>query len=85
MYRHENANIVYYSKHVGDVFEIFKAETNNNWKIWKGTTITSNSKKDNFRPFSIRGAGKNDKIQILWMYNDRYDNYTNFNARIKIS
>jgi len=81
---HENANIVYYSKPVGDIFEIFKAETNNNGKSWKETAITYNSKKDNVRPFAIRGAGDNEKIQILWMYNDRYVHYEDFNARIKI-
>jgi len=80
---HENTNIVYYSKPIGDTFEIFKAETNDG-KTWKETAVTSNSKKDNVRPEAIRGANKNDKMQIFWMYNDRYAHYTNFNARIKM-
>lgn len=81
---HENTNIVYYSRPVGDVFEIFKSESLDSGKTWTETAITSNSDKDNVRPYAIRGAGKDAKNQILWMLNDRYSHYMDFNSQIKM-
>jgi len=81
---HENTNIVYYSVPVNDRFEIFKAETNDLGKTWKKTALTINSLKDNVRPYTIRGAGNGAKGQVLWMYNDKYTHYTDFNSRIKL-
>lgn len=81
---HENPNIVYYSKPVNDVFEIFKAETTDSGKNWTETPITSNSIKDNVRPFAIRAADKEAKSQVLWMFNESYAHYTNFNSKIKM-
>ena len=81
---HENPNVVYYSKPVNDIFEIFKAETIDIGKNWIESSITSNSKKDNVRPFAIRGADNNAKSQILWMFNESYIHYTDFNTKIKM-
>ncbi|NQY09553.1 MAG: BNR-4 repeat-containing protein [Flavobacteriales bacterium] len=81
---HENTNVVYYSKPVNDRFEIFKAETSDLGKTWKETAITTNSKKDNIRPYAVRGADKNAKVQVLWMYNDYYIHYTDYKSRIKL-
>jgi rhamnogalacturonyl hydrolase YesR len=81
---HENPNTVYLSKPVKDIFEIFKYETSDYGKTWENTAITSHSKKDNVRPFAIKGAGKDCDSQILWMYNDNYSHFTDFKSRIKI-
>ena len=81
---HENTNIVYYSKPINDIFEIFKSETKDNGKTWQETAITSESKKDNVRPFAVRGAREKTKSQVLWMFNDRYSTYTDFNTQIKL-
>ncbi len=81
---HENTNTVYYSKPVGDIFEIFKAETADKGETWTETAITSHSKKDNVRPYAILGADKNAASQILWMMNDRYSGYWHYNAQIKL-
>ncbi|WP_341228008.1 BNR-4 repeat-containing protein [uncultured Arcticibacterium sp.] len=81
---HENTDVVYYSKPVGDVFEIFKAQTIDSGKTWEETAITLNSEKDNVRPYAIRGAGSDAKNQILWMQNKRYSQYTDYNTSIKI-
>ena len=80
---HEHPNTVYYSKPVKDVFEIFKAETINS-EHWTETAITLNSKKDNVRPYAIRGAGKASSSQVMWMFNDRYSHYKDFNTQIKL-
>ena len=81
---HENTNVVYYSRPIGDIFEIFKAETKDAGATWVEVSITSNSTKDNVRPFAIRGAGDDAKAQVLWMYNDQYTHYKEFKARIKM-
>jgi len=81
---HENPNTVYYSRPVNDIFEIFKAETNDDGKTWETSALTSDSKKDNVRPFAIRGADEEAKSQVLWMFNENYTHYMNFNSRIKI-
>jgi len=81
---HENSNVIYYSKPVDDIFEIFKAETKDFGKNWVETAITSNSKKDNVRPFAIRGANEDAKSQVLWMFIDRYSQYHDYNTQIKM-
>lgn len=81
---HENTNIVYYSKPVNDIFEIFKATTTNHGKTWSHTAITTNSKKDNVRPFAVRGSGEHESSQLLWMFNEKYEHYTKYDTKIKI-
>ena len=81
---HEKSNLVYYSKPVNDIFEIFKAETTDNGKTWVETAITSGSKKDNVRPYAIRGADEATESQVLWMFNDRYSEYIDYEAQIKL-
>jgi len=81
---HEDVNKVYYSRAVGDTFEIFSATTEDEGKTWKEKAITSNSNRDNVRPFAIRGAAEGSKSQVMWMYNDYYSHYKDFKTRIKM-
>ncbi len=81
---HENTNTVYYSKPVNDIFEIFKAVSNDNGVTWTETSVTENSKKDNVRPYAIRSADANSKAQILWMQNDYYQYYTDYKSSLNI-
>lgn len=90
---HENTNVVYYSKPVDDVFEIFKAvrEEGDEGTSWTETAITANSKHDNVRPFAIRGAtGEQEQGQgqgqgqVLWMQNAHYRTYLDYKAAIKV-
>jgi rhamnogalacturonyl hydrolase YesR len=81
---HENTNIVYLSKPINDIFEIFKYTTADGGKTWTNEAVTQNSRKDNVRPFAIRGAGEGNPAQIAWMLNDRYPDFTDYNAQIKI-
>lgn len=81
---HEQPNIVYYSKPVGDIFEIFKAESQDGGETWQETPITVNSNKDNVRPFAIRGGGEESTGQLMWMLNKRYSTYKEYKAQIKV-
>lgn len=83
---HENPDVVYYSKPVDDVFEIFKARfvQENGKPSWEETEITTNSKKDNVRPFAIRNAKAGESGQLLWMHNDYYRTYLDYKAEIKV-
>lgn len=81
---HENTNRVYYSKPVGDTFEIFKGETKDGGQTWEETAITSQSVKDNVRPFAIRGGGEESRSEVLWMFNEYYSTYKIYSARIKV-
>ncbi len=77
-------NVVYFSKPVGDIFEVFRSETTDQGKSWVETPLTANSRKDNVRPHVIRRTAKAPG-QVTWMYNDRYSEYTDFDTGIKIS
>ena len=81
---HENLNVVYYSKPVNDIFEIFTAVSIDNGQTWEESSISSNSEYDNVRPFAIRGAGDEATSQLLWMLNVRYSQYTDYDTKIKM-
>ncbi|WP_435315392.1 glycoside hydrolase family 88 protein [Cellulophaga fucicola] len=73
---HEDTNTMYLSVKRDSVFEIEKWTTQNNGKIWNVDFITQGSEKDNIRPFAVRGAQKNNPLQVLWMQNTRYIVYS---------
>ena len=81
---HEQTQVVYYSKPVGDIFEIFRGETKDGGKTWIETAITTKSKKDNVRPFAIRGGGEESASQVMWMLNKRYSTYKIYKTQIKV-
>ncbi|MFW6289459.1 MAG: BNR-4 repeat-containing protein [Mariniphaga sp.] len=69
---HETPGVVYLSVNRDSVFEIEKWTSRRGGKKWKAEKITSGSPKDNIRPFAVRGAGKNNPLQVLWMENTKY-------------
>ncbi|AUP78699.1 hypothetical protein C1H87_08260 [Flavivirga eckloniae] len=73
---HENTNEVYLSVKRDSVFEIEKWVTKNDGKSWKVDFITKGSEKDNVRPFAVRGAKKDNPLQVLWMQNTSYQFYS---------
>jgi hypothetical protein len=81
---HEDPNIVYLSVERNNVFEIEKWLTSDKGSTWSVEKITCNSKNDNVRPFAIRNAYGNDKIQVIWMNIDRYVHYTDYHAALKM-
>ena len=81
---HENPNILYLSVRRDSKFEIEKWITRNGLR-WKAEAITISSDKDNVRPFSVRNAGKNNPLQLLWMQNTQYVHYTTYLSSIKMN
>jgi hypothetical protein len=79
----ENENIVYLSREVNDIFEIERWETADLGLTWTRTPITSNSKYDNVRPYIPRGLRKDQNEVVLWMENEYYIHFTNYNSGIR--
>ena len=73
---HENPNEVYLSVKRDSFFEIEKWVTKNDGKSWKIYPVTKNSTKNNIRPFAVRGAKKGNLLQVMWMQNTNYINYS---------
>ncbi len=81
---HNNVNIVYISKPVNDVYEIFRYDFNKETDKWQGTPVTQHSSKDNVRPYVV--AGHSEELPyLLWMENKMYDHYTHFKSSIKMN
>ena len=73
---HESTNVVYLSVKRNSVFEIEKWSTPNGGRSWKVDPVTKGSEKDNIRPFAIRGAEEGNPLQVLWMQNTQYIEYS---------
>ncbi|MFR9502989.1 MAG: BNR-4 repeat-containing protein [Rikenellaceae bacterium] len=69
----EDTKTVYLSVKRGEVFEIEKWVKGR--KGWSVEPITSNSTKDNVRPYAILGAGKRAKGEVVWMQNTYYHKF----------
>ena len=77
-----NTNIVYLSRQVKGVFEIERHETNDDGQTWTVEAITQNSKFDNVRPYVPRDGDGSQEV-VLWMENQKYIHYTDFQTSIK--
>ncbi|MCF8715524.1 glycoside hydrolase family 88 protein [Joostella atrarenae] len=73
---HENPNEVYLSVKRDSIFEIEKWITNDDGESWKVYPVTKNSTKNNIRPFAVRGAKKDNPLQVMWMQNTNYITYS---------
>jgi hypothetical protein len=82
---HENPDILYLSVNRGSGFEIEKWTTTKGVSKWKAEAITRNSGKDNVRPFAVRNATGKNPLQLLWMQNNYYVHYTDFNTSVKMN
>ena len=80
---HENPGTVYLSRPHNDRFEIEEWKTTDGGKTFFELSITSNSLKDNVRPFVIRRAPDNFVPRVLWMYIDHYAHYSDYHTSIK--
>lgn len=78
-----NTNIVYLSRQVNERFEIEKFETADAGKSWTITPITSNSALDQVRPYVPRNPSEKSKTVVMWMENNTYIHYTNYDTKIK--
>lgn len=79
----QKLNTVYLSREIDGVFEIEKWVTKNHGKRWKSTPITSDSQYDNVRPYVPRNMKVGDKTLVLWMENEKYLHYTEYDTNIK--
>ena len=77
-----NTNVVYLSREVDGVFEIERRETKDSGKTWEIQPITQNSTYDNVRPYVPRN-GSLDMEVVLWMENQKYVHYTDYQTSIK--
>jgi len=68
----ESTNTLYLSVNRDSVFEIEKWSLDVHSKKWQIENITKGSKKDNVRPFAIRGAKEDNPLQLFWMQNTQY-------------
>jgi hypothetical protein len=73
-----NLNVVYLSRQINGIFEIWKYITDDG-STWTGTAITQNSVQNNCRPVVIRN---NDIQKILW-WEGLYSAYTSYKTQIK--
>jgi hypothetical protein len=79
----DNANVIYLSRQVNQIFEIERWETADSGKTWKHDAVTQNSEFDNVRPYVPRGLKANDNEVVLWMENQKYIHYTDYKTSIK--
>ena len=77
-----NPDVVYLSRQIDGAFEIERWETNDNGQSWKEQAITQNSKLDNVRPFVPRSIAADSEV-VLWMENEKYIHYSDFQTAIK--
>ena len=77
-----DVSIVYLSKQVNDVFEIYKYQTPDGGASWNTKAITENSPSDivNVRPVVPRNH-KPGEIDVMWM-RGRYTTYQNYHTAI---
>ncbi|NPA36147.1 MAG: hypothetical protein GXO47_04785 [Chlorobi bacterium] len=81
---HGNTNVVYISKPVNDVYEIFKYATADSGTHWSSEPVTQHSERDNVRPYVP--VGHTDQFpNLFWMENKMYEHYTKFNSSIKMN
>ena len=71
---------MYFSKQIGDVFEIEKGVTQDGGRSWSLTPLTNGSSQSNIRPVAPQGYdGPGDLL--LWM-RGRYIHYTDYETQI---
>ncbi|MCT4586227.1 MAG: hypothetical protein N4A71_00240 [Carboxylicivirga sp.] len=79
----KKVNVVYLSRQINGVFEIERWETSDMGKTWISKAITQNSTQDNVRPYIPRGLSSSDPELVIWMENQKYVHYTNYQTAIK--
>jgi len=80
---HSKPNIVYLSRAIKDRYEIEEWSTIDGGTTFTQRAITSNSLKDNVRPFVVRNAPDSIFPRLLWMHVNHYRHYSNFSTAIK--
>lgn len=79
---HSSPSTLYISRPEKDIFEIEKWSTGDEGKTWSKEAVTSNSLKDNVRPYVVRSAPSGLSGRVQWMNGD-YRHYTDYSTAIK--
>jgi hypothetical protein len=82
---HGHPSVVYLSRPVDGVFEIEKWITGDLGETWKTIPITKGSDNDNVRPFVVLNSSPEHPPNLLWMNNQRYVHYTDYQTSIKMN
>ncbi|MDO4562876.1 MAG: BNR-4 repeat-containing protein [Clostridia bacterium] len=73
---HNDINTVYASVPTegvyGTVYEIFKYVFDDSGEITSKTPVTTQSQKNNFRPYVVRGSSSDDALHLVWMNGDYF-------------
>ena len=80
---HSDPARVYLSRPVNDRYEIEEWVTGDGGESFSRRAVTSESLKDNVRPFVVRNSPPSLSPRVLWMHVNNYEHYTNFSTAIK--
>ena len=80
---HEHTDVVYTSRPIKDRFEIERWTFVGGKKKWICEPVTSQSERDNVRPFVVRNH-RDGQPSVLWMYNYKYPGFKAYNCAIRI-
>lgn len=80
---HENVDVVYTSRPIKDRFEIEKWTFVGGKKKWACEPVTSQSERDNVRPYVVRNH-RDGQPSVLWMYNYKYPGFKAYSCAIRI-
>lgn len=80
---HENPSVVYTSRPINNVFEIEKWTFVGGKEKWHTEAVTSQSERDNVRPFVVRNHTEGQP-SVLWMYNYKYPGFKAYDCAIRV-
>jgi rhamnogalacturonyl hydrolase YesR len=80
---HSNPDVVYLSRPFNNRFEIEEWKTADGGSTFTSIPLTSNSLKDNVRPFVLRNAPASVSPRVFWMHINKYRFYQDYNTSIK--
>ena len=81
---HEHTDVVYTSRPIKDRFEIERWTFVGGKKKWICEPVTSQSERDNVRPFVVRNH-RDGQPSVLWMYNYKYPGFKAYDCAIRIN
>ena len=82
---HDDPSVVYLSREVEGVFEIERWTTPDRGQTWTSEAVTAGSALDNVRPVVVRGAAPAQGSYVLWLENQRYVHYTDYQSAIRVA
>jgi hypothetical protein len=80
---HETPETIYMSVQKNGIFEIeqWTRQANNSWDK---QAITTNSSRNNIRPYAVLGADDSSPLQLLFLTNEHYLHYTDYRSALRM-